>query len=161
MTRRVEPRENRSRRGFNNPETGDGFCRVRKLRDRFASVTHLEYPKRCAEVFICPHDRRHDHYSLQAPSFSLLPFPRPERAVSSSLPVFLSVRLLVPLLFSPQTPRTRPLGSSDSEEPRGTAYHGNGLCVSYISRVHGTHERVWSVHHESQPPAAAAPACQR
>lgn len=34
-------------------------------------VTHLEYPKRCAEVFICPRDRRHDHYSLSRLSLFL------------------------------------------------------------------------------------------
>lgn len=35
------------------------------------SATYLEYPKFCAEVFICPHDRRHDHYSLQLLSVAL------------------------------------------------------------------------------------------
>ena len=63
-------------------------------------VTHLEYPKRCAEVFICPHDRRHDHYSLQALSFSLLPFPRPGRALSSPLLLYSSLPPSPPLSLS-------------------------------------------------------------
>lgn len=62
------------------------------------SVTHLEYPKRCAEVFICPHGRRHDHYSLQGLSFSLILLsPHPEHTILSlSLFFRLSASLVYP-----------------------------------------------------------------
>lgn len=106
-------------------------------------VTHLEYPKRCAEVFICPYDRRHDHYSLQAPSFSLLPFPLPEHAISSPLFLSLSFCLSANLFTLLATNAVyQPLGSSDSKEPRGTAYHSNGLCVVHLPRTRHTQARL-------------------
>lgn len=81
-------------------------------------------------MFICPRDRRHDHYSLQAPSFSpLLPFFLTQTPLEHTLFSPSPVRPSHGSLFRPEKHRVPPSSLANSKEARaGQAYHGDGLC---------------------------------
>lgn len=100
-------------------------------------TTHLEYPERCAEVFICSRDRRrHDHYSspgLLPFSLRLFLFPLPPSPLTASVPFYRSFGHKHRCCCSLEAN----VESRATTTPRNVVY-----ALSYIFRAHAYTRRI-------------------